>query len=88
MPLSQKRTNLLSSRSMPQDQELEDGFGGIASEDDYSEEIETDDNATVLLAGFDSDADDDQEDDAFNLSVAPTVASDKKVRKKLKKIKA
>ncbi|KAJ9607688.1 nucleolar protein [Cladophialophora chaetospira] len=69
------------------DAELEDGFGGFASEDEASPEgVEADDNAAALLAGFDSDTE-DKEDEGLDLSNMPPLPKSKKLQKKLEKAK-
>ena len=71
------------------DHELKDGFGGFASEDDEGDanEVEVDDNAAALLAGFDSD-NDDKEDEGLDLNNIPALPKSKKLRKKLEKAAA
>jgi len=67
------------------DHELEDEFG---SDDDVDEdEVEEDDNAAVLLAGFDSDSEDNQQDKGLDLTKLPRLPADKQTQSKLKKIK-
>lgn len=65
------------------DHELEDEYGS-ADEDDDAEE---DDNAAVLLAGFDSESEDNQEDKGLDVNSKPTIPANKKLRSQLKKIK-
>ncbi|KAL2400032.1 putative RNA-binding protein [Exophiala dermatitidis] len=72
------------------DQELENDFRAVASEDEagYVDEVEVEDNAAALLKGFDSDTEDKQEDTGLDLSTTPALPKSKKVQKKLDKIKA
>ncbi len=78
-------TSMQAEAERTVDHELEGGFGGFASEED--EEIEADDNAAALLAGFDSDTE-DKEDEGLDLSNIPTLPKSKKIQKKLEKAKA
>ncbi|KIX08120.1 uncharacterized protein Z518_02776 [Rhinocladiella mackenziei CBS 650.93] len=84
-------TSMQAEAERTVDQELEVGFGGFASDDDYdrAEEVETEDNAAALLAGFDSDSEDKQEDEGgLDLTTTLALPKSKKVRKKLDKVKA
>ncbi|KIW10403.1 hypothetical protein PV08_11366 [Exophiala spinifera] len=65
------------------DQELEDEYGSAEDE----EEAGQDDNADVLLAGFDSESEDNQEDKGLDINSKPTIPANKKLRSQLKKIK-
>lgn len=84
-------TSMQAEAERTVDQELEHGFEGFASEDDdYDnlDEVEEEDNAAALLAGFDSDTEDKQEDEGVDLSTTPALPKAKKVQKKLEKLKA
>jgi len=70
------------------DQELQDEFGGFSDnkeEEAATDEIETEDNAAALLAGFDSDGEDQYEDENLDASSKLKLSKkkDKEVRKKL-----
>ncbi|KAJ9494830.1 nucleolar protein [Exophiala xenobiotica] len=67
------------------DHELEDEFGSGDNVDE--DEVEEEDNAAVLLAGFDSDSEDNQQDKGLDLTSIPPFPADKQTRNKLKKIK-
>ncbi|KAK6366511.1 nucleolar protein [Exophiala oligosperma] len=65
------------------DHELQDEYGSAGDDD----EAEQDDNAAVLLAGFDSESEDNQEDKGLDVNSKPTIPANKKLRSQLKKIK-
>ncbi|KIW31845.1 hypothetical protein, variant [Cladophialophora immunda] len=83
-------TSMQAEAERTVDHELEDGFGGFASEDDQDNaaEVEPDDNTAALLAGFDSDTEDKQEDEGLDLGTIPPLPKYKKTQKKLEKAKA
>jgi nucleolar protein 15 len=82
-------TSLQAEAERTVDHELEDGFGGFASEDDEDgEKVEAEDNAAALLAGFDSDTEDRQEDEGLDVSKIPSLPQSKKLQKKLEKARA
>ncbi|KEF56483.1 uncharacterized protein A1O9_08064 [Exophiala aquamarina CBS 119918] len=73
------------------DQELKDDFGGFSegqAEEAAPGEIETEDNAAVLLAGFDSDGEDQYEDENLDTSSKLKLSKkkDKEVREKLSQV--
>ncbi|KIX94487.1 uncharacterized protein Z520_09873 [Fonsecaea multimorphosa CBS 102226] len=83
-------TSMQAEAERTVDHELEDGFGGFASEDDQEDaaEVEADDNAAALLAGFDSDTEDKQDDEGLDFGTIPPLPKYKKTQKKLEKAKA
>lgn len=83
-------TSMQAEAERTVDQELEDDFRAVASEEEagYVDEVPAADNAAALLAGFDSDSEDNQEDTGLNLTTTPALPKSKKVRKKLDKLKA
>lgn len=73
------------------DQELEDDFGGFSddeAEEAVPDEIEAEDNAAALLAGFDSDGEDQYEDENLDTSSKLKLSKkkDKEVRRKLSQV--
>ncbi|EXJ86072.1 hypothetical protein A1O1_06441 [Capronia coronata CBS 617.96] len=83
-------TSMQAEAERTVDQELEEDFRAVASEDEagYVDEVPADDNAAALLAGFDSDSEDEQQDAGLDLTTTPALPQSKKVRKKLDKLKA
>ncbi|OAP60870.1 hypothetical protein AYL99_05872 [Fonsecaea erecta] len=84
-------TSMQAEAERTVEHELEDGFGGFASEDDPEDaasEVEADDNAAALLAGFDSDTEDKQDDERVDLGTIPPLPKYKKTQKKLEKARA
>lgn len=82
-------TSMQAEAERTVDHELENGFGGFASEDeDDAPEVEVDDNAAVLLAGFDDDDEDEQKDEGVDLTKVPVLPKSRKIQKKLEKAKA
>ncbi|KIV89066.1 hypothetical protein PV10_08677 [Exophiala mesophila] len=69
-------TSLQAEAERTVDHELAEEFGGVS--DDEHGSVEADDNAAALLAGFDSDSEDNQADEQFD-------ATDLKLTKKKKK---
>lgn len=68
------------------DQELEDDFGGVSDGDKAEgavDELQADDNAAALLAGFDSDGEDENEDK--DLDTSSTLKLSKKKSKEVQK---
>ncbi|EXJ71745.1 uncharacterized protein A1O5_05554 [Cladophialophora psammophila CBS 110553] len=83
-------TSMQAEAERTLEHELEEEFGGFASGDDQeaAAEVEADDNAAALLAGFDSDTEDKQEDERFDFGTTPPLPKSKKTQKKLEKAKA
>ncbi|KAK4934975.1 nucleolar protein [Elasticomyces elasticus] len=79
-------TSMQAEAERTVEHELEDEFAGNDEEDGQDEEEDEDDNAAALLAGFDSDTEDRQEDKDLNLTTTPALDMDKKTRKKLTKL--
>ncbi|KAI1616238.1 hypothetical protein EDD36DRAFT_461129 [Exophiala viscosa] len=82
-------TSMQAEAERTVEHELEDEFAGLDAEDGRDEEedeVDEDDNAAALLAGFDSDTEDRQEDKGLNLTTTPALSMDKKTRKKLTKL--
>ncbi|MCV5968461.1 hypothetical protein, partial [Lactococcus petauri] len=68
------------------DQELEDDFGGVSDGDKAEgavDELQADDKAAALLAGFDSDGEDENEDK--DLDTSSTLKLSKKKSKEVQK---
>ncbi|KIW95086.1 uncharacterized protein Z519_03669 [Cladophialophora bantiana CBS 173.52] len=83
-------TSMQAEAERTLEHELEEEFGGFASGNDQEDaaEVEADDNAAALLAGFDSDTEDKQEDEGFDFGTTPPLPKSKKTQKKLEKAKA
>ena len=82
-------TSMQAEADRTVEHEVENGFGGVADEDNEDgDAVGADDNAAALLAGFDSDSEDFQEGEEVDLIKMPPLPRSKKTLKKLEKAKA